>query len=184
MKHRMLLLVIAGVLGAGGGWLFTEQVLKAGSADQAPATPPQGAAMIGLTRPDFSLGGTTGQLISSADFDGQVLLINFWATWCKPCREEMPMLSGLHTQLAGRGFQVLGVALDDVAQARDFVEELKISYPNAVGGVDVMAMGSAYGNRAGLLPYSVLIDRSGVIRWNSLGELKLEELSDQIEKLL
>lgn len=184
MKHKVLLMMVAGILGAGGGWLFTEKVLKAGNDTETFAPPPKVTDMIGLPRPGFSLGSTTGGVINSADFDGQVLLINFWATWCKPCREEMPMLSDLHAQLAGQGLQVLGVALDDVAQAREFVEELQISYPNAVGGVDVMAMGSAYGNRAGLLPYSVLIDRSGVVRWNSLGELKLEELMAQIEKLL
>lgn len=126
MKHRMLLLVIAGVLGAGGGWLFTEQVLKAGSADQAPATPPQGAAMIGLTRPDFSLGGTTGQLISSADFDGQVLLINFWATWCKPCVEELPIFEELNRMYDDQDLKIILVSLDFKSQLeRKFVPFLK-----------------------------------------------------------
>jgi len=183
MRHKILLLIVAGALGAGGGWMFTEKVLKAGQGSQ-PAAPPQVSEMIGVQRPDFSLGGTTGEMINSADFDGRVLLINFWATWCKPCREEMPMLSNLHDRLEARGFAVLGVAMDDVAQARSFIEELGIRYPNAVGGVDVMMMGSAYGNQAGLLPYSVLIDREGVVRWNSLGALELSQLTENIEKLL
>ena len=82
------------------------------------------------------------------------------------------------------GFEVLGIALDDVQQAREFIDDLDIRYPNAVGGADVMAVGVLYGNRAGLLPYSVLIDRLGIIRWTSLGELNEEELNKRIEALL
>jgi peroxiredoxin len=94
------------------------------------------------------------------------------------------MLSGLHETMKDQGFSVLGIALDDVEQARDFVEELGISYPNAVGGADVMAVGVNYGNRAGLLPYSVLIDRQGLVRWTSLGELKADDIEARITKLL
>ena len=183
MRQTFLLLLIAGVLGAGGGWLFTETALRDESAPASIATP--GASeLLGTRRPDFSLGSTTGAVLSASDFDGQVLLINFWATWCKPCREEMPMLSALHDRLSGQGFQVLGIALDDVQQARDFVEELGIRYPVMVGGADVMATGVLYGNRAGLLPYSVLVDRQGIIRWSSLGVLEMSDLDARIEELL
>jgi thiol-disulfide isomerase/thioredoxin len=183
MRSRLLFLLIAGLAGAGAGWLFTEMVL---SEDPLPAldTTPTAGELLGTTRPDFSLGSTTGDVLTAGDFDGQVLLINFWATWCAPCREEMPMLSGLHERLAGQGFQVVGIALDDVQQARDFVEEMGIGYPIMVGSTDVMATGRSYGNRAGLLPYSVLVDRQGIIRWTSLGELELSELDARIEELL
>lgn len=182
-KTTILLLIIAGLAGAGGGWLVTEKILK----DKPPAGSEAavGASeLVGNLRPDFSLGSTSGEIISAADFDGQVLLINFWATWCKPCREEMPMLSGLHERLAGKGFTVLGIAMDDVQHAREFVDEFQITYPNAVGGVDVMATGVLYGNHSGLLPYSVLIDRSGIVRWTFLGELESSELEAQINGLL
>jgi len=111
-------------------------------------------------------------------------LINFWATWCKPCREEMPMLSGLHNRMSGKGFTVLGIAMDDVQQARDFIDELDISYPNAVGGADVMDTSVLYGNRAGLLPYSVLVDRQGIVRWTRLGVLEIPDLEARINALL
>ena len=188
-RSRLLLLLITGMLGAGAGWLFTETVLKDQDEPLSGAGPtademPTAGEMIGQTRPDFSLGSTTGEIINASDFDGQVLLINFWATWCVPCREEMPMLSALHERLTGQGFQVLGIALDDVQQARDFVDELGINYPNMVGGADVMATGVLYGNRAGMLPYSVLVDRQGIIRWNKLGELEATDLNARIEQLL
>ncbi len=183
MKHKVLLVLLAGLAGAGGGWLFTETVLidkTVAGPDPSPAI----EALLGQRRPDFSLGSTTGAVLSASDFDGQVLLINFWATWCKPCREEMPMLSALHERLSGQGFQVLGIALDDVRQARDFVAELGIRYPVMVGGADVMATGVSYGNRAGMLPYSVLVDREGIIRWANLGALEMSELDARIEALL
>jgi len=184
MKQKLLFIFIAGLAGAAAGWLFTELVLKKEEPPPLFATAPSASELIGQPRPDFSLGSTNGEILKASDFDGQVLLINFWATWCEPCREEMPMLSALHERLNGQGFQVLGIALDDVQQARDFVEELGITYPNMVGGGDVMATGVNYGNQAGLLPYSVLVDRQGVIRWNRLGELESVELDELIGELL
>ena len=79
MRLRVMLLVVAGLLGAGGGWLFTDLVL-----DEPASQPPASGAneLVGQRRPDFSLGGSGGEPIHAADFDGQVWLINFWATWC------------------------------------------------------------------------------------------------------
>ena len=94
------------------------------------------------------------------------------------------MLLRTHEALKDRGFEVLGVAMDDVQQARDFLDELGIGYRNAVGTVDVMAMNSSYGNRAGMLPYSVLLDRDGIVRWTVLGEVEEHELQERIEPLL
>ncbi len=185
MKQKALLLLLAGLAGAGGGWLFTETVLRDKSAvETVPAPSPAALSLIGQARPDFSLGSTSGEIIAAADFDGQVLLINFWATWCKPCREEMPMLSDLHERMNNRGFTVLGIALDDVQQARDFLDELGILYPNAVGGADVMATAVLFGNQVGLLPYSVLIGRDGLVRWTRLGELEASELEARVTALL
>lgn len=181
MGPKWLILVFAGLAGAGGGWLFTETLLKD---EPQAATINSTTGLVGSQRPDFSLGSTTGSILTGADLDGQVVLVNFWATWCKPCRAEMPMLSRVHEDLKSEGFQVLGVAMDDVQQARDFLDELGIAYPNAVGTVDVMAMSAAYGNHSGVLPYSVLLDRDGIIRWAELGELEEEELIERIEPLL
>lgn len=94
------------------------------------------------------------------------------------------MLAELDAQLAPEGFRVVGIALDDVAQARDFIESLGIEYPVMVGGADVMAVSQAYGNRTGLLPYSVLVDREGRIRWARMGVLEEAELDERIRELL
>jgi peroxiredoxin len=183
MNRTLLFLLVAGLSGLGGGWIFTELVLKKDSPEVAVVYE-EAQELVGQPRPDFSLASTTGEFITAGDFDGQVLLINFWATWCAPCREEMPMLAQTREELNVHGFEVLGIALDDVQQARDFLDELGIRYPNAVGGADVMAAGVMYGNRAGLLPYSVLIDREGVVRWTSLGEIIEADLKERVKQLL
>jgi len=184
MKHGVAwLFVLAGLLGAGGGWLFNHVMWPD---DPAPepvyAATPQ--ALVGQVRPAFRLGRIDGQWVSASDFDGQVLLLNFWATWCAPCREEMPMLNQLHNTYAEAGLNVVGIALDDVEQARTFVAETGVNYPILVGMADVMETGRQYGNATGLLPYSVLVDRAGVVRWTKLGPVTEDEVLRQFEPLL
>jgi peroxiredoxin len=143
-----------------------------------------GGVVVGSQRPDFRLGSSTGEIVTAEDFDGQVLLLNFWATWCEPCRREMPLLMRLQEQYGARGLQVVGVALDDVKKARDFVREYDIGYPILVGAGDVMETSLAFGNVDGVLPYSVLVDRSGVIRWQYIGEFPSTDITTLLEEYL
>jgi peroxiredoxin len=175
-RKPWLVFVIAGVVTAGGVWLFTSARLAGGSGASAARAP---ADLLGQRRPDFTLASIDGRRVSASDFDGQVLVVNFWATWCKPCREEMPMLSELHEKYADDGLQVVGIALDDIQQVREFVSELQITYPVLVGSTDVLAAGRSYGNQSAMLPYSVLIDRDGIVRWTRLGVLRRAELLQQ-----
>ncbi len=140
--------------------------------------------VVGRPRPDFRLGNTSGEWVSASDYDQNVVLVNFWATWCKPCREEMPMLASLYQENKDKGLDVIGIALDDVQQASEFVEDLGITYPILVGSTDVMAVIREYGNLSGVLPYSVLVARDGVVNWAHLGKLDEEELSVRIDTLL
>jgi peroxiredoxin len=179
--RKVLLFGIVAVAAATAG-ILTGQWLRgdpnAGSSAEGPA------ALVGKPRPPFTLGASDGRIVSAEDFDGDVLLVNFWATWCAPCRKEMPMLDEVHGQYADRGLAVVGIALDDVARAREFAEGLGIGYTILVGAGDVMATGLAWGNRAGLLPYTVLVDRDGIVRWAHLGEIEREPLLAKIEPLL
>ncbi len=180
MSRAWLYLLVAGLaLGAGA---LVSSWLQPDPNTTAAGTGP--AALLGRPAPPFTLGDTEGRRVSLDEFSGQVLLINFWATWCTPCRKEMPMLQAVHEEFESQGVSVLGVAVDDVQRARDFADQLGIAYTILVGAGDVMAMGVAYGNEAGLLPYSVLIDRQGMVRWTYLGELKEGELRRQLQALL
>jgi len=142
------------------------------------------ASLIGNPRPDFKLGSNTGEFVTPADFPGKTLLINFWATWCTPCRQEMPMLVDLQNEFGVAGLQVVGIALDDVQSVGDFVQTYGISYPILVGAGDVMQTSNAYGNVAGVLPYSVLVDSDGIVRWQYTGEIRREELLNILGDLL
>jgi len=149
-----------------------------------PVTAGTKQLVVGELRPDFRLGSTTGSFISAADFPGKVLLINFWATWCAPCRKEMPMLMALQEQNAAAGLQIIGIALDDMQNVRDFILELGIEYPILVGEGDVMQTNHDYGNLTGTLPYSVLVDRDGIIRWQYTGEIRRGEITQLLKEYL
>ena len=185
-QQRILLVSIAVLAGIGGSLVY--RLLSqptAPTAQQAMAALRQEAPdLVGLERPEYRLGNSEGQWVTAADFDGSIVLMNFWATWCQPCREEMPMLAKLHREVMDSGLVVVGIALDDVAQARSFADELGIDYPILVGSTDVMEVARLYGNHSGVLPYSVLLDRMGKIRWTYLGELKEPELRKEISGLI
>ncbi len=94
------------------------------------------------------------------------------------------MLTRLQHNYAGRGVQVVGIALDDPRKAREFASEMAVSYPILVGSTDTILAGRRYGNRSGMLPYSVLVDAEGIVRWAYMGALDKEELEVQIKALL
>jgi peroxiredoxin len=145
---------------------------------------PSATDLLGNLRPDFRLGSNQGEPVSVADFSGKTILINFWATWCGPCRQEMPMLMDLQRDYESAGLQVIGIALDDAQSVRRFVETYGISYPILVGSEDVFATSTAYGNDEGVLPYSVLVDKTGVVRWQHAGIIQREEISSLLSDLL
>jgi peroxiredoxin len=139
---------------------------------------------VGQARPGFSLGSIDGRMVSADEFEGKTLLINFWATWCVPCRKEMPMLVEVQEEFADQGLAVVGIALDEVDDARSFAEELGVTYTILVGSTDVMQVNRDYGNMTGSLPYTVLVDKEGVVRWIYVGELKHDGLVEQIQAVL
>lgn len=145
---------------------------------------PSATDLLGSLRPDFRLGSNQGEPVSVADFSGKTILINFWATWCGPCRQEMPMLMDLQRDYESAGLQVIGIALDDAQSVRRFVQTYGISYPILVGSEDVFATSTAYGNDEGVLPYSVLVDKTGVVRWQHAGIIQREEISSLLSDLL
>jgi peroxiredoxin len=189
-QHLVIVVAIALLAAAGGYWVARSlnppgpAELQSGAARSGDGrAAPEPAALIGQPRPDFELADATGRTLSAASFDGKALLLNFWASWCQPCVEEMPMLSQLHQDLAGQDFAIIGVALDDPERAREFAEELSVAYPLLFGRADAMLVGRRYGNRAGLLPYSVLVDAEGIIRWTRLGALERSEVEAQLAAL-
>lgn len=160
-------------LGGGFAWLSRTE----------PPQPGADGAAVGDPHPGFRHGGLDGRWVDARDFEGQLLLVNFWATWCAPCRREMPVLNSADQQ-HGDDLAVVGLAIDDLSAVREFVDSLDIGYPIAVGNADVMATQRAWGNSAGALPYTVLVDRAGVIRWQHLGEVSTDDLDQALRTWL
>jgi thiol-disulfide isomerase/thioredoxin len=148
------------------------------------AQPASGSTLVGSFRPDFQLGNSTGVFVSPADFAGKTVLINFWATWCVPCRNEMPMLMDLQRQYGSTGLQVVGIALDDAETVKGFIKTYGITYPILIGEADVFDTSLAYGNGEGVLPYSVLVDKAGIVRWQYAGIIQHDKISSLLSELL
>jgi thiol-disulfide isomerase/thioredoxin len=183
VSKQAIIMALVAMLAAGSGYWIARWLSLPVGPGSAPAVAQPAAApadLVGQPRPDFELADASGRAVSVDSFDGRVFLVNFWASWCVPCVDEMPMLSQLHRDYAGQDFAVVGIALDDPQRAREFAQELQVEYPVLFGRADAMRVGRRYGNREGMLPYSVLVDAEGIIRWTRLGVLHRSEIEAQL----
>lgn len=159
MFDRSNLIVVAvAILGAVLG------LLAGGWYRQAPEIPtPAGVTVLrqGDMRADPVLADLEGRPRHLGEWDGRLVLVNFWASWCGPCRDEMPLLDHSGTVLADKGLQVVGIAIDDVDAVRGFLKDSPVRYPilvDAANGVDSSVI---FGDTRRVLPFSVLIGRDG-----------------------
>jgi peroxiredoxin len=121
--------------------------------------------------PDFSLADRTGKPTPIATWRGKSLVINFWATWCAPCRHEIPLLQALAGEWRARGVEVIGIAVDHRESVMAYADKLKIAYPLLIGEDDALDVVAAFGVQSPAFPFSVFTDRRGEVVTLYVGEL-------------
>ena len=167
--------------GWGAGRYFDREPGEADAARMAAGAGPEPDAaasgeppsVLHQPRPEFTLPDLDGRPRQPAEWDGKVLVVNFWATWCAPCREEIPLLVDLERRRPG--VRVVGIAVDRPEAVRAFAAELGIGYPILLDDLQGSTM-RRYGNRIGALPFTVITGRDGVVAYVRLGELEAAEL--------
>ena len=149
---------------AGVGWRLRRHDSDANGDGDAPPLDARDLRRLRAPRPE-------GGELALADFAGHPLVVNFWATWCAPCVEELPLLDRFHRSVRGRGWQVLGLAVDREAPVRAFLALHPVAFPVALIGADGVAWTRALGNASGALPFSVLLDAAGNVVARRLGRV-------------
>lgn len=166
--QKLALLLVGAAALAAGFWLASEL-----------RRPDEGA---GPSAVSFALPDLEGRVRNLSEWKGKTILLNFWATWCPPCREEIPMLIDAQSRLGERGVQVIGVAIDDPKAVAAYARDMKINYPVLIGDAAAMNLMDVYGNRAGSLPYSVVIQPDGSIASRKLGAYRGHELEEALRE--
>ncbi|MGV7234912.1 MAG: TlpA family protein disulfide reductase [Nitrosomonadaceae bacterium] len=139
-----------------------------------------GASLIlETTLPDLQ---GTNQSVSQ--WKGKVLVVNFWATWCEPCRREMPEFIELQDELRDRGLLFIGIALDQKSKVQQYSKEIGVNYPILLGGIKAMELAEAAGNRYSVLPFTVIFNRNGEIVSTHVGRIARDKLEPILKPLL
>ncbi len=122
---------------------------------------------------DTPRGGT----VAIAAFKGRPLLVNFWATWCPPCVDELPLINDFYRQNKSNGWQVLGLAVDRLAPVQAFLQKLPLEFPIGMAGLSGAELGRSFGNVSGGLPFTVVIGSDGLVAQRKLGRVTAGDFS-------
>jgi thiol-disulfide isomerase/thioredoxin len=147
-----------------------------GNKGDAPVTPT-------LSIFDVNLNDLHGQPQNLGQWRGKVLVVNYWATWCHPCREEMPGFSRLQDKFRGKGVQFVGISIDDAAKIMEFQRETPVTYPLLIGDIGTMKNSADLGNTRQALPFTAVFDRQGKLAMSKLGRLSEKELEPELVEL-
>jgi thiol-disulfide isomerase/thioredoxin len=165
--RRGAVLVLIALAAGGAGYLISRVLLT----PELPATAPSQPAVIPEKRPDVRLADRDGRLRALSEWDGRPLVINFWATWCAPCRREIPMLNALARDASHADFDLIGIAIDFREDVLRYLETTPIEYTVLIGEQDGMDAARAFGMATIGLPFTAFTDRQGRIVTIHVGEL-------------
>lgn len=186
-KKKVIAIALVAVVFGALGAVFGSKTREAAplTTEMKPAGPNGGGAAHTASTNLYAqnLNDLSGKPQTMAQWKGKALLVNFWATWCGPCVQEMPELSALANEEAGKRFNVIGVGIDSPTAMAEFAARHNIKYPLYVGGMGGTELSREFGNPSGGLPFTVLIDANGQVKKTYLGKLKFDELKADLATL-
>jgi thiol-disulfide isomerase/thioredoxin len=165
------LIIIAAVLALGGG------ILARGLLSPAEQSSP-------TALPDIYLPDVSDNIHGISEWQGKILIINFWATWCPPCRKEIPEFIALQKQYSAKGLQFIGIAIDDQDSVREYLVSTKINYPILIAGVTGIALAQHLGNTIDAVPFTIVVNKQGQIIHRHPGEFSSEQIMEVIDPLI
>jgi thiol-disulfide isomerase/thioredoxin len=125
-----------------------------------------------------------GKPVDTAQWHGKVLVVNFWASWCPPCVEEMPTFDKLQMELKSQNVLFVGIGIDSPSNIREFLEKTPVSYPIAIGGLEGSNLSKQMGNLQGALPYTIIINAEGRATYRKLGKISEDDIKNRILEAL
>jgi len=173
-----LLVILASTLAAAAYYFSQPQTVTPPPREAAPAAEAP-ARLLALTLPDLA-----GKPQPLSQWKGKVLVANFWATWCPPCKEEMPEFSRISSKYASNGVQFVGISIDSAEKVAAFQKEFPVSYPLLISELETLDLASAFGNRAKALPFTVVLRRDGSVEKVKLGKFSTQDLEETIQSAL
>jgi peroxiredoxin len=183
MKSPRIWFAILGIFSAIFGYLVVNETKNAGSTKNAPLLPASvgmpATPVFGLTLPD-----SNGQAQALEQWRGKILVVNYWATWCPPCREEMPGFSRLQAKFAAKGVQFVGISIDTAVKVTEFQKETPVNYPLLIGDAGAIDSSVALGNSRQALPFTAVIDRQGRVSAVKLGRFTEADLEPELIELV
>ena len=172
-RREALILGAAGVAAAAAGFLVGPILIRS-TKEEGGNAELRSATFVDLA----------GKQRKLEEWQGRILVCNFWATWCAPCREEIPVLMAARQKYKPTNLEIVGIAIDNAAKVRDFTASLKISYPILLAEADGLDLMRKLGNSSGGLPYTVVADRQGSVLHRKLGALHQGDLDAILGPLL
>jgi thiol-disulfide isomerase/thioredoxin len=173
---RLLIVVILSTL---SGWYLFHQTLEKKGGNQTTSVKVSSKPLANLSFPDIN-----AQPQALKQWQGKVLVLNFWATWCPPCREEMPELTAMQQQYKNQNLMIIGLSTDDLEQTKKFIKTAPVSYPILAGDTAAMNLAETLGNDRGILPYTVIVDANGAVVKTFFGRVNQQLLEKTIIPLL
>lgn len=173
LKQFIILAVVGALIG-----ILASGVVKLWQHDQPSASKTRLEQL-----PAFSLPDRDGNIWHAEDWTHKILVLNFWATWCPPCRDEMPIFTKLQKEFSQQDVMFIGIAIDDLEAVEEFIDSYGIDFTILMGNTESVALSERLGNRFSALPYTVIVDKGGRVKLRHAGGVKEEQLRQVLAEL-